>query len=671
MYSIPVLPSWKPTFEPQGSTDRISGFCSELYDILTTGLGDRVKLIHPQYTENAVWPVTASSPKRRHSILVGLLLNAEHVGRIVDHGPPVEDKSAAAVFRAFWGDKAELRRFKDGSIEESLIWDAADSQSILDQIIRYVIQRHLGQGIADKLVFPGNSFGRLMPHLISSNPLALYQPTMNAFEALERKIRGLEGLPLQIRQISAASPQLCYSSYEAPAVNPFGSGRQPADIYVQFEGSNRWPNDLLAIQRTKFAFLLKIGELLEGSTNGLAVRLGLENEQEKLLNQGFLDIFYPESASFRLRIHHEHESGILELSLRSKSSSLGKREEFALALSRYKRDCLQRPLHTQAVRTLSTRFLLLSPSIRLMKKWRDSHLLSIHVCDELIELLTIRTFITPSSSPWQAPGSAMSGFLRTLFFLSKWEWQLEPLIIDFSNGEMSTKEYEGINVRFEAWRKLDPGMNRVAMFAASNLDPDGISWTEHRPAKVVAARLVSLAKAACKLVREQKLSIQANSLFISSTADYDFVIHINPKVVRRGGGGEDDDDQQQQQPRQIFKNLQYQDPSLAAFDPVQLYLDELLRLYGNNILFFYGGGANNEGGHFIIVGLWNPHVLLGGSRDWKVNLTYSTRPMKLKQSDNIADADADAKLTFNKEATLHNIASLGGDMVLRIEEVRR
>lgn len=654
MYSIPVLPSRKPTFESQGSTDRVSGFCSELYDTLTTGLGDRVKLIHPQYTENAVWTVTSSSPKSHHSILVGLLLNAEHVGRIVDHGPPVEDKNAAAAFRAFWGDKAELRRFKDGSIEESLIWDAADGQSILDQIIRYVLQRHLGQEIADKLVFPGNSFGRLIPHLISSNPLALYQPTMNVFEMLEREIRGLEGLPLQIRQISAASPQLRYSSYEAPTFNPFGRRRQPADIYVQFEGSNRWPNDLLAIQRTKFAFLLKIGELLEGSTNGLLVRLGLENEQEKLLNQGFLDIVYPESASFRLRIHHEHESGILEQSLRNKLSNLGKREEIALALSRYKRDCLQRPLHTQAVRTLSTRFLLLSPSIRLMKKWRDSHLLSLHVSDELIELLTIRTFIIPS--PWQAPGSVMSGFLRTLFFLSKWEWQLEPLIVDFSNGEMSTKEYESINVRFEAWRKLDPGMNRVAMFAASNLDPDGISWTEHRPAKVVAARLISLAKAACKLVREQKLSIQASSLFISSTADYDFVIHLNPKVVVVGGGGEDDD--HHQQPRQqIFKNLQYQDPSLAAFDPVQLYLDELVRLYGNNILFFYGA---NEG-LFIIAGLWNPHVL--GSRDWKVNLTYSTRPMK--HSD-----DADAKLVFNKEATLHNIASLGGDMVLRIEVKR-
>lgn len=644
MYRIQVSPSWKPTSESPESTDRVPEFCSELYNTLTIGLGDRVKLIYPQYRDNAAWPVTSPSPKSRHSILVGLLLNVEHVGRIVDHGPPVEDKNAAAAFRAFWGEKAELRRFKDGSIEESLIWDASDGQSILDQIIKYVLQRHLGQEVADKVVFYGNSFNHLIPDPVSSNPLAVYQPTMNAFEILEREIRSLEGLPLQIRQISAASPQLRYSSHEAPTFDPFGSRRQPADIYVQFEGSNRWPNDLLAIQRTKFAFLLKIGELLEGSTNGLVARLGLENEQEKLLNQGFLDIVYPEHAGFRLRIHHEHELGILELSLRNKSSNLGKRDEFAHALSRYKRDCLQRPLHTQAVRTLSTRFPLLSPSIRLMKKWRDSHLLSPHISDELIELLSIRTFITPY--PWQAPGSVMSGFLRILSFLSKWEWQSEPLVVDFSNGEMSAKQYESINVRFQAWRKLDPGMNRVAMFAASNLDPDGISWTEHRPAKVVAARLISLAKAACNLVKEQKLAIQASSLFISSTADYDFVIHLSPKMF--GGGGYD-----HQQKRQVFKNLQYQDPSLAAFEPVQLYLDELTRLYGNNILFFYGA---NEG--LCIAGLWNPHVM--GSRDWKVNLTYSTRPTK--QSD-----DADAKLTFNKEATLHDIASLGGDMVSRIE----
>lgn len=32
-------------------------------------------------------------------------------GRVVEHGPSAEDANAGAAFRAFWGDKAELRHF--------------------------------------------------------------------------------------------------------------------------------------------------------------------------------------------------------------------------------------------------------------------------------------------------------------------------------------------------------------------------------------------------------------------------------------------------------------------------------------------------------------------------------------------------------------------------------
>ena len=37
----------------------------------------------------------------------------------------------------------------------------------------------------------------------------------------------------------------------------------PADVILQFEGSGRWPDDLVAIQRTKIAFLLKINDMLQ------------------------------------------------------------------------------------------------------------------------------------------------------------------------------------------------------------------------------------------------------------------------------------------------------------------------------------------------------------------------------------------------------------------------
>lgn len=648
-HSVPITSTWKPSSAAFDSTDRDTRFCQKLFDVLTTGLGDRVKLIHPQIVKDPAWPVTMSNPSINSDrvVVVGIFLNAEQSGRTVDHGPQAEDKNAAAAFRAFWGEKAELRRFKDGSIQESLVWSSANSShNVLDRIVTYILLRHMGQETAEGTSFVGNVFQNLLPESTSSNPIAMYQPVMKAFETLEQDIRSLEGLPLQIRQISAASPQLRYASYEAPDLGSFGYRVQPASVYVQFEGSSRWPDDYPAIQRTKIAFLLKIGELLEESTSGLVARLGLENEEQRLLNQAFIDLIYPAGVTFRLRIHHERELSILERSLRDKSNDFGKREEIAFAISLYKRDFVQRPLHTQAVRTLSTRFPLLSPSIRIMKKWRDSQLLSLHISDELVEILTIRTFVQPD--PWQAPESIMTGFLRTLAFISKWDWQSEPLILDFGH-ELSTEEVTGISLRYKAWRKIDPGMNRMVVFAASNLDPDGITWTEQGPSKVVAAHFTNLARAACKLVKEQALNMEPSALFVMSTAEYDFIIHLNPKFVSNRFGDD---------PQRIFKNLQIQsswNTSLVGFDYIRLYLEEISSLYSKNILFFHGVNGGS-----CIGGLWNPQT---GLRDWTVNMTYSTLLT-------LQPGDADPKIVINKVATLHDIARLGGDMVSRIEERR-
>lgn len=637
---------------PQSSdaTDNDITVCQLLFRALKAGLNDRITLQYIQPPAKQAWPLKASKEpiKQNREAKIGLLLNPEQINRTVDRGPSAEDKEAATGFRKFWGEKAELRRFKDGSIQESLIWSAANSEhSVLKQIVTYVVRRHIGDETADGLSVIGESFGHLLSKQKAtfSDPLTLYQPTLDAFGILEKEIRGLEGLPLQIRQISPADSQLRYASTKAPVLDPAKCQMEPANVCIQFEGSARWPNDLSAVQRTKIAFLLKMGELLEESTTGLSARLGLENTNHKLLNTAFLDVIYPSGAFFRLHIHHERELNLLERTLKDKSHTTASREETAIALATYKRNFIQAPLHTQAVRTLSTRFPLLSPSMRLMKKWRDSHLLSGHISDELIELLTIRTFMHPY--PWSVPGSIMTGFLRTLTYISKWDWRSDPSIVDF-NGEMSSTDIEAINLRFEAWRKIDPAMNRVAMFAASNIDPDGITWTELGPSKVVAARFTSLAKTACTLVKEQGLGIEPESLFAASMADYDFVIHLSQRFVG--------DRQGWKKPSQpVFKNLQVQeqeDKRLVGFNPVQSYLDELRTLYGSNVLFF-----SNEQGGSDIAGLWNPQT---GPRVWKVNLQYSTMPV-------LQPGDEEAWVSINNSATLHDIARLGGDMISRIE----
>lgn len=270
-------------------------------------------------------------------------------------------------------------------------------------------------------------------------------------------------------------------------------------------------------------------------------------------------------------------------------------------------------------------------------------MLSNHLSDELIELLTVRTFVNPY--PWSVPGSVMTGFLRTLAFISKWNWQNEPLIVDF-NGEMSIRAIEAITLRFEAWRKIDPAMNRIAIFAASNLDPSGTTWTELGPSKVVAARFTSLAKAACGLMKEQGTNLEPEGLFVSSMADYDFLIHLNPRSIRTDRG---------EKSQSVFKNLHVQsdqDKSLSGFDPVQSFLGELRAMYGSDILLFSG-----EHGSSLIAGLWNPQT---GPRPWKVNLPYSSMPI-------VRSGDEDSQININKSATLHDIARLGGDLVSRME----
>ena len=647
---------WVPKSKTTDGTDRLQQFCQEVYSSLEIGLSDRVNLIHLSRTQipgRSIAPIREPKANQSSGIIIGFLIDSEQVSRSIDKGPSAEDKLAAAAFRKFWGDKAELRRFKDGSILESLIWnDSSAEGGVLQQIVQYVVRRHLGSNVAESIEFLGDNVDQVLPRPNQGNSISTlgYQSVMTASETLEKELRSMEGLPLKVRQISAGSPALRYASLKVPISSPKDSRIKTADIYVQFEGSARWPDDILAVQRTKIAFLLKIGELLEEKTLGLTSRLGLENEKHKFLNIAFLDIMYPTGAVFRLRIHHERELNVLERLLKDKSYDQGRREETALAVSAYKRNFIKQPLHTQAVRTLSTRFPLLSPSMRLMKLWRDAHLLSPHISDELIELLTILTFVQPY--PWQAPGSLRTALLRTLTYISNWDWRTEPLIVDF-NGELSSKEIDAINLRFEAWRKIDPAMNRIVMFAASNLDPDGVIWTEQGPSKVVATRFTSLAKAACEVVKTQGLNLNAQSLFIPSYTDYDFLIHLSPKFAGKGHS--------QAKKHHPFKNLELQSPNdttLIAFDPIQLFLDELTAMYGTNIVFFHDA---HKGA--VIAGLWNPQT---GPRAWKINVGFSTMPIMQK-----GKYENEAMIGINKGGVLNDIARLGGDLVVRVEESPR
>jgi U3 small nucleolar RNA-associated protein 22 len=619
----------------------VTTFGNRLFNVLREGLTDRVKIIDIKGDDISFWSTKSPCPViSEQSLLVAILFNPTNADRLVDHGPPAEEKTKASKFQKFWGEKAELRRFKDGRILESVVWPPGSTYTMFQDIITYLVRRHFDADISRGLIFIGEEFERLLP---DKGPTKAFEALRQAFFSFEKHIRELEGLPLQLRQLSAIGSQLRYSHIDAPLFSPRQPLEEPADVLIQFEGSGRWPDDTAAIQRTKIAFLLKISALLQEFDDSIKTNLGLENEDKPMENCSFLDVIYESGASFRLRIHSDREQTLLDRRVKDKLISQHAREEAVLALSTYKQNFLQLPLHSQSITTHCTRFPFLSSSIRLVKMWFDRHMLSGHVSDELMELLVARIFLQPY--PWRAPSSAMTGFLRTLMFLSRWDWRSTPLIVDFT-GEMTNEDVTSIKTRLEAWRKIDPGMNRTVLLAASNHDLTGTAFTDKGPSKMVAARITALARSACKLLKHQSLELTPKSLFATSIADYDFVIHLAPKL----SGGSN----RQSSAKQTFKNLEVQselDLEAVGFKPVRLYIDELEKLYGTSTVFFYSESAG-----LAIGGLWNPQTV--SPRTFKVNLAYSSKPLTQEEGEEVS---------LDKASILAEIARLGGDMVSRIE----
>lgn len=612
---------------------------NKIFESLKEALMNRVKLIQIKQTAAPPrWALKATSQLAPSEVLAGFVNDPEHINRAVDHGPPAEDKKAATKFRRFWGEKAELRRFKDGSILESLVWAKNAQASIPEQIIAYILHRHTGINPNRDLDFVGEDFDALLPD--SENAALAFGALREELKTLERHIRDLEDIPLQLKQLSAISASLRSTSLNVPLYSPRQPLTTPAEVIITFEGSGRWPDDIIAIQRTKIAFLLKIAELLEDAGHGYKCSVGIENEAHELLNNSILDIVCPTGAAFRFRIHNEREAVLLEQTIKSKQASMHDKDAAVAAMVVYKYMFEQLPLLTQSISTHATRFPLLSPTIRLVKKWFASHLLTSHIREEFIELLTMKVFLQPY--PWRAPSSAVAGFLRMLQFIARWDWRASPLVVDFS-GMMGSKDVQAIQTRLEAWRKIDPAMNRTVIMAATNHDQTGLAFTDGMPSKVVSARMTALARSATKMLKEQGLELDAKTLFVPSLAEYDFVIHLSPKFSNGRKG-------KSEKKSGGFKNLEIQseeDLLYVGFEPVREYVKELETTYGGAMLLLYN---NFNGG--VIAGLWSPGT---ATRPWRVNMAYATKMVD------------ESNAGIDKEAIVAEMARLGGDMVGKIE----
>lgn len=641
-----VLPPTPSSTKATDCKGQLAHFAGEVHRVLKKAYGKRAVLVHTKLPQTSPWKLMGSHIETNNSITVGVVFDPANMSRQMEYGPSAEEQKEAAKFRQFWGEKAELRRFKSGSILECVEWKSRLPLQICEEIAGYSLGQHMkipGSAIS---VY-GEDLGNILN--LSNTDKDAFDGVRQAFQKFETDVRNLADLPLHIRQLAPISAIGRYASVEAPLIGFHKEEIQPMDVNLYFEASNRWPENLVAIQEAKIEFLLDLDRRLTAAHENITTQLGRENRDIGIKNLAYLDVTYETGASYRLRIHCDLEETLLQRQVANNAIDGRIRENAEKALNEFQWLFNLRPLHTQTISTYCTRFHVLSPTIRLVKHWFDIHKLSGHFNEELVELIVLHIFVKPY--PWPTPSSVTAGFLRTLFFLSRWDWRDEPLVVDTAE-EMTLSDRQVVQAALDTARKRDPNMNHTVLFAATTSDTTGLAYTRSHPSKLIASRMTRLAKAAAKLVREQGEDLDASLLFETALQDYDFLLRLSPAAIRsslRDAASEHGTRKQSQ-----YKNLSAATgtiPASVRTRPVDVLAGELQRIFDDTLILFPSGAEEDN----VVAGLWNPKLQ---RQKFRAGIPHNFHRVA---------GEVDDYVDVNRKAVLLEVARVAGSMIKHIQ----
>lgn len=495
---------------------------------LRRALGNRARAF--QLTSPAP---SSSASSSATTLTLGLLLDSAEAGRLVDQGPSAEDEPACIEFRSFWGDKSELRRFKDGAILESVVWEeftttglGQQRNKVVGKLVKYILEsRH------SILAAHVDFFAGAMDHLIVE-PFAIRRAVyledsvasnkgfgniMGVFDALSKELTGLPDLPLTISAVQPSSPGLRYSTIFTPSPRRLKDFEkfpdstkyiEVHDIILTLEGSGRWPEDLEGVQKIKAAFLAKIAEGLMELHTVVKAELAFDVSARAIDDNVSLEILTASGYAFRARIYYERSL----LLLKSRNAQLLQSSEdiedpsSALFNERF----VHSPRHHAALATLQHHFTSYSPTVRLVKRWFSAHMLTSHFSLQHIELICASVFVDPSSL-YEVPHSGAAGFARVMAKLASWNWRDEPMLVCLYAFAVATTSgrrpnfpsAEKVTAResFERLRLADPAVTDYAWRICTEEDAEGKVWGRGTD-KVAASRARSLAKATLKTLND-------------------------------------------------------------------------------------------------------------------------------------------------------------------------
>lgn len=482
----------------------------------------------------------------------------------------------------FWGEKAELWRFKDGSILEAVRWDLPFEKRHLvpRNIVLHLLAHHFGidpnDGVSyfvdqldfmleskdtfKKLASPSssaqknnNNKKRSLDEEIAYNAPLNYK-LVSVYDELSRVIMALE-MPLRIKAIMGAHSSFSYSSpititphsllLKKKKQSDISTSLyiEPITLVLNLESSSKWPDDLHAVRALKGSFYIHLGEQLEVSKHGH------RHDLQTHPTHDYLDVYY-KGFAFRLFIRLKKEIQLVE------------KVEGKIAADLLRSQYLRKPQHTLFMKNFHHRYPIFGPTARLAKRWFHSHLLSNCITEEAIELIVAYLFVHPK--PFSVPTSHFDAFLRFLHFLSTFDFEKSPIIINLpshhatdddddnnrssassSENSLNALQIQEIHKKFQ-YKRSSPVWG-APIYIASPFDYDSNFWTSQKPTRMFLQRIVDFAKHSLDLIQSHFVSTSSSSspsslnricrskywkkLFTTTYGDYDILLKINPFVV--------------------------------------------------------------------------------------------------------------------------------------------
>lgn len=537
------------SYKPERALDKIEQpdelrlLADKVAEVVRRGLGARARLVcvgSPAILPFDLQDSARSLSHTSQTLAIGVIFDREEHARILDMGPSAEQEEACRSWKAFWGSKSELRRFKDGKISESVVWNVHRPEErirIPGLIVQWLLARHFGVQEVDiewplagcQKVTQQPSSAHQLVNTVGSEKLA-FRPVFEAFDELYKALKAKDDdLPLTILNFTPMSPALRYTSTFIP--HPVDIGRVPSspecigyvapiEVLIQFESSGRWPDDLVAIQKIKLAFMAKLSEVIETTVRGASAQVVLEAAAPDVQDHAIMEVIMPAGVAFHLRIYHDRERTLLERMVEDPDLPSTRLRSIAQATyDLHVRRFTSAPRHHAAISTLHHRYPSYAAATRLMKRWLAAHLLAGHFAEETIELLVADVYVNPG--PLGIPCSPQSGLLRALERLSTWNWREQPVVVPLysvTSGDetidanalraASSESAESLRkealATFEDARKKDPECLTQTTVVATEEDVGGRAWTAvGQPTRLASGRLVALAKAAVEVVQQQ------------------------------------------------------------------------------------------------------------------------------------------------------------------------